>query len=360
MARRKNNYIFAPDHRRSRGPGCLVLTLALVLAVVVLSLLANTSMNRSIKLETAKVPVMSLDQAFENFTILHISDLHGDALGKDADAWRSLLYGKGFSAVVLTGDMVGKAGDVEPMLALIQSIRQVNSTAPIYFVAGDDDPDPVTISYRGTPEVLAGWVKAAQEAGAIYLDAPQSQQVGKRTVWFVPEYVYSMDPAGMAASLTRQKEEMEGLGKQYEADGGASYRALCYRLDTMNRCVEAIKAMTDKDLQIAVTHVPLEADYIRTAVEWANQTAVFNFRNVSLVMAGHYVAGQWRLPGVGPVYVPEEGWFPGDENLVGMQRINSINQYISGGLGASSFYPMPGRLLNSPSVALLSLTAKIQ
>lgn len=128
----------------------------------------------------------------------------------------------------------------------------------------------------------------------------------------------------------------------------------------MTRCVEAIKAMKDTDLQIAVTHVPLEVAYIRTAVEWADQSAVLNFRKVSLVMAGHYVAGQWRLPGIGPVYVPELGWFPGDESILGMQRINSINQYISGGVGASDYYPMSGRWLNSPSVTLLSLTARIQ
>lgn len=360
MARRKNTYIFAPDSHRRRGPGCMLLTLAILLAVVVLSLLSNISLNRRIRLETVKAPVMALDQAFENFTVLQISDLHAASIGKDTDAWRSLLYGKSFSAVVLTGDMVGRSGDVEPMLALIGALRQINSTAAIYFVAGDDDPDPVIADYRGTPEVMAPWVKAAQDAGAIYLDAPQSLQVGKKKVWFTPEYVYSMDPSGMADSLTRQKEEMESRGKQYEADGGASYRALCYRLDTMNRCVAAIKEITANDLQIAVAHVPLQVDYVRTAVEWADQSAVFNFRNVSLMMAGHYVAGQWRLPGIGPIYVPELGWFPGDENIIGMQRINSINQYISGGVGASSFYPMPGRLFNTPVVALLSLTAKIQ
>lgn len=360
MARRKNTYIFAPDQHRRRGPGCLILTLAIALAVVVLSLLANFSMNRRITLETVKVPVMALDRTFENFTVLQISDLHAADLGKDTDAWRSLLYGKSFSAAVLTGDMVGRSGDAEPLLALIATLRQINSAASIYFVAGDDDPEPVISDYRGTPEVIASWVKAAQDAGAIYLDAPQSLQVGKRKVWFTPEYVYSMDPAGMAASLTRQKEEMESLGKQYEAAGGASYRALCYRLDTMNRCVAAIKEMTISDLQIAVAHVPLAVDYVRTAVEWADQSVVFNFRNVSLMMAGHYVAGQWRLPGIGPVYVPELGWFPGDENIVGMQRINSINQYINGGVGASSFYPMPGRLFNTPRAALLSLTAKIE
>jgi predicted MPP superfamily phosphohydrolase len=337
-----------------------MLTLTIVLAVVILSLLANFSMNRKIGLETVKVPVMALDRTFENFTVLQISDLHAAAVGKDADAWRSLLYGKSFSAAVLTGDMVGTSGDAEPLLALIATLRQINSSAAIYFVAGDDDPEPVMADYRGTPEVIAPWVKAAQDAGAVYLDAPQSLQVGKRTVWFTPEYVYSMDPAGMAASLTRQKEEMESLGKQYEAGGGASYRALCYRLDTMNRCVAAIKEMTMSDLQIAVAHVPLAADYVRTAVEWADQSVVFNFRNVSLMMAGHYVAGQWRLPGIGPIYVPELGWFPGDENVVGMQRINSINQYINAGVGASNFYPMPGRLFNTPSVALLSLTAKIE
>ncbi len=337
-----------------------MLLVSVLLSLVILALLSNLTMNRRVDLLTLKVPVMSLDKTYENFTVLHISDLHAASVGNDPNTWRSLLYGKGFSAVVLSGDMVGRSGDAVPLLGLIDTLKQINAAATIYFIAGDDDPVPVIANYRGTPEVLEDWVREAVKAGAVYLDVPMSQQVGKRTVWFVPEYLYSMDAAGMMASLGQQKADMEGMGKQYEAEGGAAYRALCYRLDTMTRTVEAVKTMTDKDLQIAVSHVPLDVDYVRTAVEWANPSEVFNFRKVSLVLAGHFVGGQWRLFGLGPLYVPEVGWFPGDVGIVGMERINSVNQYISGGVGASSFYPMPGRLFNTPNVALLSFTAKIQ
>ncbi len=360
MARRQNNYIFAPESKRRKGPGCSVLFLAVLLAALILSMLSNEAMNRKLELVTAKIPVMSLDKTFENFTVLHISDLHAAAVGQDLEAWRTLLYGKRYSAVVLSGDMVGKSGEFAPLVSLLEALQKINADAPIYVVAGDEDPPPLVSAYRGTPEVYADWVLAAKKAGAIYLDAPVSQQVGKRIVWFIPEYLYSVDVEGMAQVLTNQKEQMEAQGLPYEAQGGASYRALVARLDAMARSAEALKAMTDKDLQIAVSHVPLGVDYVRTAVEWADVEKIFSIRRVNLVLAGHFVGGQWRLLSMGPVYVPEMGWFPGDEGILGLQRINSVNQYITGGLGASSFYPMPGRLFNTPNVALLSFTAKIE
>jgi predicted MPP superfamily phosphohydrolase len=95
-------------------------------------------------------------------------------------------------------------------------------------------------------------------------------------------------------------------------------------------------------------------------VAWASQEEPFSIRQVDLVMAGHFVGGQWRLFGLGPIYVPELGWFPGDTGIMGLQRINSVNQYVTGGLGASTFYPMPGRLFNPPSAALLTFTARIE
>ncbi len=360
MGRRKNNYIFAPEGKKKSGPGCLILILSLFLCGAILGFLINNALNQKLELRQEKIAVMNLDKTYEGFGVLHISDLHGESLTADINTWRSLLFGRSYSAVVLSGDMVGKTGNYEPLLQLIDILKQISPTVPIYFCAGDEDPTPVISAYRGSPEVVAEWVKAAQAAGAVYLDAPIAQPVGKNNVWFVPEYLYSVDAAGVVQSLTHQKEEMEAKGQQYEAEGGASYRALCYRLEAMERTVEALKVMTAKDLQIAVSHVPLDTDYIRTAVEWADQAVPFNFKSVALVMAGHYVGGQWRLSGLGPLYVPEKGWLPGDSGIVGLQRINSVNQYITVGLGASSFYPTPGRLFNKPGLALLTFTAKIQ
>jgi predicted MPP superfamily phosphohydrolase len=259
----------------------------------------------------------------------------------------------------MTGDMVGQSGDYTPLVSLIKTLRQIKADVPVYFIAGDDDPDPVQYDAHGNPQVLAEWVLAAQEAGGTYLDRPVSQAVGKLTVWFVPEYLYSVDIDGMLSSLTRQKEEMEAAGQQYDAEGGASYRALCYRLEAITASAEAVDIMNRDDLQIGVTHVPLETDYVREMVEWADETAAFSFRRLSLVLAGHYCGGQWRLGSLGPVYVPEKGWFVGDTGIVGMERINSITQYVSPGLAPSDFYPMPGRLFNMPAVTLLAYTAEI-
>ena len=242
---------------------------------------------------------MGMDKTFEGFTVLHISDLHAGPIGSDMELWQSLLKGKAFQAVVMTGDMVGSDGNYEPMLTLIHTLKQLKPEAPVYFVAGDDDPEPVISTPRGTPEVLADWVLAAQQEGAIYLDAPVRQEVGKRGIWFVPEYFYDVDAAGMVKSLTKQKEDMEALGQQYEAEGGASYRALCYRLDAMERAVAAQQEMLSTDLQIAVTHVPLIQDYIRTSLEWADEEKVFSFRTINLLLAGHYCGGQWRRAGHG-------------------------------------------------------------
>jgi predicted MPP superfamily phosphohydrolase len=366
MGRRKNNYIFIEEKKKRRASGCLILILAIIFALVALSILSNSLLNQRLKLNAEKVRIMGMDSGYENFTILHISDLHGSTIGFETERWKTLLFGKGFTSVVMTGDMVGAGGDFAPMVTLIKTLKEIKEGVPIYFIAGDEDPAPVLSTLHGSPEPLAEWVRAAQAAGAIYLDRAVSQQVGKKTVWFIPEDLYSIgltDDAGikgMVSTLTRQKEDMEASGKQYEAEGGASYRALSYRLEAFEASAEAVAAITEDDLQVGVKHIPLDADYVRQMTEWADEEEPFSYRKLSLVLSGHYCGGQWRLGGLGPVYVPDFGWFPGDEGIVGMMRINNISQYISGGLAACGIYPMPIRLFNVPSVTLLSYTAKLE
>lgn len=360
MARRKANYIFVPEKGKRGGAGCLFVVLAVVVALVIAGALMNYAINQRVELKEEKVSVMGLDKAFEGFTVLHVSDLQASSIGSNQELWRELLYGKSFSAVVFSGDMVGYEGNYEPLMSLIHTLRQIKKDVPVYLISGDEDPAPVISTPQGTPEALSEWVREAQRMGAVYLDAPVMQEVGKKRVWFVPAYLYDVDAEGMVGSLTQQKLDMEAKGQQYEAQGGATYRALCYRLDAMQRTVEAQREMLSTDLQVAVNHAPLEASYIRTSLEWANREEVFNFRNISLLLCGHYCGGQWRIPGAGPLYVPLKGWFPGDQNVVGMQRINSINQYISPGIGDSGEYAFSGRLFNAPAVTLLKFTGTIQ
>ena len=358
MARRSND-IFAPQQER-RGLLWTFLVLLLIAAVVAIGLFTNQASNNNVLLKSEKVSIMGLDKAYEGFTVLHMSDLHAAKIGSDPVLWRELLYGKSYHAVVLSGDMVGYTGNDEPLLSLLHALKQLKPDVPVYLISGDEDPAPVITTPQGTADALAAWVLNAQREGAIYLDAPVSQQVGKKTVWFVPQYLYDMEPDDMISSLSAQLAEMEAAGQQYEAESGAVYRALRYRLDAMQRSKEAIAQIKESDIQIAVNHSPLDVDYIRTSLEWADQSKVFNFRQIDLLLCGDLCGGQWRLPGGGPVYLPEKGLFPGDAGVMGMQRINSINQYVSPGLGAGKVIPLPGRLMNPPAVTLLKLTGTIQ
>ena len=199
MARRSND-IFSPQQER-RGLVWVIILVTLLGTVIGAGLLMNTASNQYVQLHSEKVSIMGLDKTYEGFTILHLSDLHASPVGSDMELWRELLFGKTFHAVVLSGDMVGADGDYEPMLSLIHTLRSIKQDVPIYFIAGDDDPPAVLSTPQGTPEALAGWVRAAQKQGAIYLDAPVAQQVGKYNVWFTPEYLYDVDAAGMAGSL---------------------------------------------------------------------------------------------------------------------------------------------------------------
>lgn len=360
MGKRKNTYLFAPQKQKRSHWGVVIVALLMVVAIGLTIWLTNYGANQRLQLETEKVHIMALDKTYEGFAVLHISDLHASPLGSDLTLWRNLLFGKQFNAVVMSGDMIGASGDAEPFLTLIRNLKELRPDIPIYFIAGDDDPAPVLSTARGTPQVLANWVREAQALGAIYLDSPVSQSVGKRTVWFSPQYLYDVEVDGMIGALTKQREDMENSGQQYDAEGGASYRALTYRIESYERTQIALKSMLSTDIQIAVNHAPLESEYIRESIQWSDEEKVFNFKNITLMLTGHYCAGQWRLPSSGAIYVPDRGWFPTDEGLVGMQRINSMNQYISPGIGASSIYPFPGRLFNAPRVTLISLTARLE
>ncbi len=360
MGRRNKGYIFVEHKKRGPGLGFFLFLVLLIAGLVTAGAMINTGYNRRVQLETATVNVMSLDKAYEGLTLLHISDLHASQLGSDLSLWKDMLNGKSYKAVIITGDMVGQSGEYEPFLSLIHNLKQINAAAPIYFIAGDEDPTPVLTTNRGTPQVLAKWVLAAQEQGAVYLDSPQMLQVGKKKVWFTPQYLYDVDVEGMLGSLNNQKADMEAQGMPFDPVGGATYRALCYRIEVMERTRTAMREMTAQDLQIAVNHSPLDTDYIRESLQWSEEVHPFSFRNIDLLLCGDLCAGGWRLPGGNAIYEKDHGWLPDDEGIVGMQRINSLNQYISPGLGAPAAQLLPGRVFNPPRATLIKFTAKLE
>lgn len=72
-----------------------------------------------------------------------------------------------------------------------------------------------------------------------------------------------------------------------------------------------------------------------------------------LVLSGHVHGGQFRLPFVGGLLAPGQGWFPYYDG--GLYREGVTDLYISRGIGNSTF---PLRLNNRPEVILIRLVCE--
>lgn len=356
MARkRKNAYIFAPNTKKKSRRGFFITLLVIIVLMAAVLFAFSLITSHQVKVATHKVTVLGMDKALEGFTILHISDLNGAMLGENQARLQTALKSKSYKAVCLTGDMVGTSGSIEALTALLDTL---NPEIPVFLISGDSDPAPIQYTAHGATGVYADYVQAAVDKGVIYLDAPYQLTVGKGSIWFVPEYQYSLDTASMVSAYQNQWNQVLQNGLQDTPDGAATIRACQYQLDTISRLQQATKDMKAGELQVALSHHPLDIEYVRTMFSWNDKDTVMSLRNTALVLSGHYAGGQWRLPLLGAIYIPELGWFPKEDSYVGMVRLNSLNQYISPGLGASDFYPFPGRFMNTPTVTLITLTAK--
>ena len=357
---RRNRAIFT--QRRPRRTGCLVLPLLMVL-IIAIAVALNLINNGRVKVDTQNVTVANLPKDLEKFRILHISDLHGNEYGAGQSTLATALSGARYDAVCITGDVCTPDGDYSAFLALIDLF---SPSVPVYFIAGDEDPEPILTRAHGSDTVKADYVLAAEEHGAIYLDAPQAITLGKSTVWFCPESIYGLDIASSRTAYLTRRAALTAGEDQYLPDEAAQIRAIDYRLSVLEAIEEAQGLMQESDVQIALTHHPLTSETILTLQQWAGSERRDFFRGVSLVLAGHYNGGQIRLPGLGAVKAPESaglprgGWLPDDRQMIGLSTVQGITQYISPGLGISRVYPIALRLFNTPAVTILTLTATLQ
>ena len=120
--------------------------------------------------------MVGLPEDLEGYRILLLSDLNGRRFGDEQATILREIGTLDYDAVFIAGDMVGSGGDPQPFYELLEGLP---SSKPVYFIAGDSDPQPVldvTRDITGTVEqmVLADWILGAIERGATYVDAPWS------------------------------------------------------------------------------------------------------------------------------------------------------------------------------------------
>ena len=337
--------------------GVLLLLLAVLIAMVTV---LNTISNSRVALLRENVTVPGLPASLENFRILHISDLHGLYFGPRQEQLSAALASARYDIVCVTGDVTGKDGDPGAFLALIDLFKD---KAPVYFIPGDEDPAPLSAS-RADGGAKADYILAAESRGAVYLDAPVRITRGKATLWLCPEWVYTLDCDASERAYLARLDELNA--QEASPERNAALDAVQYQLDQLDRIRQARRETLETDVHVALTHHPLQLSAFQVLQEYTGAENASYVRTLSLVLAGHYVAGQWRIPGLGALRVPSSaetgnnGWFPEDRKIVGLSSFMGIPQYISPGLGTSAAIGLPPiRLFNTPSVTILTLTSRL-
>ncbi len=356
MGRRNPEYIFV--YREKKGGRVLRIFLIMLLLVAATFFLLNYISCHHTEYQRRDITIPNLPEALEGFSILHISDLHGWKDAGLAQRIASLISGKEYSCVVFTGDMLGR-GSEETLLEIADLFPP---DLPRLLIPGDEDPPVMDAAPHASLSAYSDWAVRLQEHGIVILDEPflfERGINGQARLWIVPEELYTLDLDGYER-VYRTQLQTSG-GEDMSSQQAARQRHARYQVERIGRIREKVAGMREGDIQIALTHIPLTEEYVRTWLSDQSRDSALSMRRISLVLAGHYTGGAWRLPWGGALYVPDMGWFPEDVRIQGMGYPGGIRQYISPGLGKSSIYGwMWGRMFNPQTVTSLELTRKMK
>lgn len=280
-------------------------TLRIVVLFVVLCLTLGTFIvYDNLKLDITEYTLENDNspESFNEFKIVHLSDLHNTEFGKDNEKLLKIIKEQKPDAVFVTGDSID--GFYTNIQIPINLFKETLKICDVYLVVGNHES-------RVNINVYNEFIDALTEIGVIVLK-------------------------DSSAYIKKDEEKIQVIGlkdaSEYKAD---------YNNDYGDKITEAINNLDDKNtFSILLSHHPeLFPEYKNTEVD--------------LVFSGHAHGGQFRLPFIGGIIAPEQGLFP--EFDAGVFNKNNTTMVVSRGLGNSI---VPVRINNSPEIVVVTLTNK--
>lgn len=285
---------------------------ALVLLIVIALLLFCSYQNRHLETTYYTYKAEQLGADLEGYRIVQISDLHNVKFGKNNQKLVYRIRECEPDMIVLTGDLVDS--NHTNVDRAVQFVDEIVKICPVYYVTGNHE---YWLEKSEYDELMDGLVSA----GVVILD----NQV-------------------VEISRGDAKFRLVGLDDRSLADG--TLEALLSDESIRNNQAEQKEETADnedsgeKELTVVLAHEPQYlARYAGTGVD--------------LVLSGHAHGGQFRLPFVGGIVAPDQGFLP--EYTAGEYYMNGTEMIVSRGLGNSV---IPVRLFNYPEIVCVDLVGK--
>ncbi len=235
---------------------------------------------------------------FNGYRIVQVSDLHNKKFGTKSNQLIEEIKKLQPDMIVITGDLVDS--NHTNIDVVIDFLKQAVTIAPCYYITGNHE-------LWLEEEVQNDLMKRIINTGTILLD--------DKVVEITPNNNSNEDYNSNSLILT-------GL------DDGSLYG------DTLHKLT---KDIDEKQFVLLLAHEPQNFE------NYSNE-------NIDLILSGHAHGGQIRLPFVGGLVAPDQGFLP--QYTEGFHSRNDVSMIISRGLGNSI---IPIRLFNRPEIVCIEL-----
>ena len=258
-----------------------------------------TWQNNAIEITKHKYTNNKLPNDFNGFRILHVSDFHNKNFhGRLINKMKEINP----DIIVITGDLIDRRRT--NLKVAEEFIKKAVKTAPTYYVSGNHEQ--LSEHYTKLKEILKKYNVINMDDSYITLN----KKGGK------------IGLTGVAAPVQIKNEKDE---KFMDND---SY---------IKNILENLSQNSHADFNILIAHRP-------------EQIHIYKEFDFDLIFSGHAHGGQIRIPFVGGILSPNQGFFP--KYSEGIHKENSTSMVVSRGLGNSLF---PFRIFNRPELVVVDL-----
>lgn len=268
--------------------------------------------NHSLRLTGYKYKSDKLPDEFCGFRIIHLSDMHGCVYGDEADKLLKKVRLNKPDIIVITGDSFDSRR--KQYFDSLHIIKKLTNICPVYLVTGNHE--------ELSPDLKEIFLSELSSSGVKILDGETIK---------ISRGASSISLSGISDFTSFAVEK--GLLKK------AIDKSLnCEELDSMksafNKKLELFAANKPDGFNILLSHRP-------------EMNLSYSENGFDLVFCGHAHGGQFRIPPIGAIYSPGQGFLP--KYSEGAHLFGNTTMIISRGLGNSSF---PLRINNQPEIVV--------
>ncbi len=276
----------------------LVIAFSVVLILLLALLFWLIWANSALEVNTYTVACEGLPLEFSGFRIAQVSDLHNAEMGEDNERLAELLSAAEPDIIAITGDIMDTDGECGGAYSFIRGAVEI---APCYYVTGNHEAGISAEDYASLEALM-------EECGVRVLHSEEvllERGKAKISLSGLDDPSYSMKYGG-AYGVDMSREDIDGI-------------------------------VSEQYFSVLLSHRPeFFEEYVAAECD--------------LVLSGHAHGGQFRIPFIGGVIAPGQGFFP--EYDSGVYTEGDTDMVVSRGIGNSI---IPLRVNNRPEIVVVEM-----